>query len=70
MTESIGNKEIQRFVDFVGGPKKAAAIMDCTPNMVNKLERGVREPRFKYIKAMYLTKKFKLNFARLHGLSK
>jgi len=64
------NEEIARFVDYVGGVIKAAEIFDCTPDMVQKLRRGDREFRSKYVRTMYHHKGFRLSFKRLFGVDK
>ena len=64
------NREITRFVNFVGGNTPASVILGCSPDMVHKLKTGLR-PDFKakYVLAMYRHKGFKLSFLRLFDLA-
>lgn len=63
------NKEIQRFVDYVGGPTKASKILGCTPNMVHKMTSGVRGFKPRHVRAMHHTRGFNLSFEELFELN-
>jgi DNA-binding transcriptional regulator YdaS (Cro superfamily) len=65
---AIPNREITRFVEYVGGNTKAAEILDCSPDMVRKLKTGLRGFRPEHVRAMYLHKGFRLSFLRLFDL--
>jgi hypothetical protein len=71
MTQYTPNREVVRFVDFVGGNTKAAEILGCSPDQVRKLKTGMRGEKGidpKYIRAMYYHKGFRLSFLRLYDL--
>jgi DNA-binding transcriptional regulator YdaS (Cro superfamily) len=62
------NREVQRFVDLVGGNTKAARILGCSPDMVRKIKTGDRNFSPKYVRTMYKHKGFRLSFLRLFDL--
>jgi len=64
----VPNREIARFIEFAGGPAKAARIFDCTPDMVQKMRRGERQIAPRYVRALYHHKGFQLSFKRLFDL--
>ena len=66
--ERVYNEEIGRFVKHVGGVNETAKVFDCTPDMVQKLRRGDREFKAKYVRIMHGHKGFRLSFKRLFGL--
>jgi hypothetical protein len=68
MSTLTPNREINRFVEHVGGNTKAAKIMDCTPDMVRKLKTGARGFSPCHVEAMYYHKGFRLSFLRLYDL--
>lgn len=45
------NKEFKKFVNQAGGPSKAAEILDCHKDTVQKMQAGTRRvtPRFAQI---------------------
>ena len=62
------NREIKKFVDFVGGPTKAGKILGCGPEMVRMLRKGERGFKPDHVRAMYKTKGYRLSFLRLFDL--
>lgn len=62
------NREINRFVEHVGGNTKASKILNCTPDMVRKLKTGERGFKPEHVQAMYRVKGFRLSFLRLFDL--
>ena len=65
---SIKNREIDRFVKHVGGNTKAAAILQCTPDMVRKMKTGERGFKPEHVRRMYKHKGFRLSWLRLYDL--
>ena len=67
--EPTPNREIQRFVEHVGGPTKAGKILGCGPEMVRMLRKGERGFKPDHVIAMYKHKGFRLSFLRLFNLA-
>ena len=62
------NREIDRFVEYVGGNTPASKILKCTPDMVRKLKTGMRGFRPEHIHAIYYHKGFRLSWLRLYDI--
>ena len=62
------NREINRFVEHVGGNTKASEILGCSPDMVRKVKNGLRGFRPEHVRAMYLHKGFRLSWTRLYDV--
>lgn len=62
------NREINRFVEHVGGNTKASKILGCTPDMIRKMKTGERGFKPEHVRAMYRYKGFRLSWLRLFDL--
>ena len=65
---SYQNREINRFIEQVGSVNGAAEYLGCTPDMLQKMRRGERDFKSKYVRLMYRYPGFRLSFVRLYDL--